>query len=129
MLSNDYVFIPNDISNRSRYDIIDIAEKSILIKDKNEGDKSVTNDAERVTEELYAAHGDKRIFQIDTNNELDELVHENGVFKEFKPNLLCCMACAEKFRLEGVINFWKFLDELAKKIELKEGSLNEPISS
>lgn len=46
---------------------------------------TVTNDAEAVCKVLYAEHGNKRFVYRDTSGRWDELVHEAGVFKTYKP--------------------------------------------
>ena len=70
------------------YTVIDIKKNYILIKD-NDGRncKSVTNDAEWVVSELHKQFdvSSKRIFYVDTERRIDELAHENGVFKGFRP--------------------------------------------
>lgn len=58
----------------------------VIIRDCDRiGRKSVTNDAHAVCEHLYALYGDRRFFYWDTIGRCDELVHEHGRFKYFKP--------------------------------------------
>lgn len=55
----------------------------IVIEDLDQG-MSVTNDAERVCQFLVAKHGNKPIFYYDTMGNFDELVHDNGEFRDYK---------------------------------------------
>jgi hypothetical protein len=57
--------------------IIDTAEQT--------GKMSVTNDAEAVCEFLVEKFGNKRIVYQDTIGDWDELEHDLGYFKKFKP--------------------------------------------
>ena len=53
----------------------------VYIEDANDGGMSITNDAEAVVRE-YGKHG-HRVVSKDTMGQWDELVHEDGVFKDF----------------------------------------------
>jgi hypothetical protein len=49
--------------------------------------KTVTNDAENVVEYLYRIGllvNNKRLLYYDSDGRLDELLHENGTFKDFR---------------------------------------------
>jgi hypothetical protein len=46
---------------------------------------SVTNDVEAVVEELVEKYGNKRIFYMDTDSNIDEILHNDGVFVDFAP--------------------------------------------
>jgi hypothetical protein len=65
-------------------DRIDDNEKIVYFIDGNTGGMSVTNDAEAVVKFLNDVFPDYRLIYRDTENRWDELVHEHGVFKEFK---------------------------------------------
>jgi hypothetical protein len=72
--------------HQSNYDIraVSVPESIVWIVDRDDGGRSVTNDAERVCNELNAAMPGYRIMYLDTMGRWDELVHECGVFKEYK---------------------------------------------
>jgi len=74
------------------FSIIDIEDDYIYIKDRCGPNKSVTNDAEWVLAELHKRFdiAGKRIFYMDTEGIIDELVHENGIFKAFRPGHMGC---------------------------------------
>jgi hypothetical protein len=65
----------------------DEKQKIIFIQDHSNtlGTKSVTNDAENVVRELQQDYAGYRIMYLDTMDNWDELVHEHGRFKSFKP--------------------------------------------
>ena len=63
--------------SRSDYEVV-----GVVIVDLNLGNKSVTNDAEAVVAEL-ADRG--RILSFDSQGYVDELDHDHGLFKGFKP--------------------------------------------
>lgn len=73
---------------RASYTIVeDVAGQPLVIRDRGEG-RSVTNDAERVVEELWQQGmlpGGRRLLYWDTMNQCDELVHNAGVFVRFAP--------------------------------------------
>ena len=49
------------------------------------GTMSVTNDAEQVVLEVVERFGNKRILYYDTEGNLDELCHDDGLFTGFAP--------------------------------------------
>jgi hypothetical protein len=68
----------------------DIKGKPLVIRDVGPWDKfmTVTNAAEDVVAELY--HGDRisdgrRLYYIDSDGQMDELLHDHGIFKGFAP--------------------------------------------
>jgi hypothetical protein len=75
---------------RSNFEIAsNISGDDLTIKDLGPWDKymTVTNDAENVVAELFEEgylQDGRRLFYYDSENELTELTHENGVFKGFK---------------------------------------------
>ncbi len=77
--------------NRASYEVVeDRAGEPLVIRDVGPWDEhpSVTNAAEEVVEELFAAGKlpeGRRLFYFDSEGEQDELVHEGGVFKRFAP--------------------------------------------
>lgn len=57
----------------------------VWIRDDN-GWRSITDDAERVCIEIARSFGGGvRIIYMDTEGKWDELVHQNGEFKAFRP--------------------------------------------
>lgn len=73
------------MSNRASYVIVGLEPAAIWIADDNAGDRSVTNDAERVCRTLNGQWPGRRIFYFDTMNRCDELVHRDGAFIGFRP--------------------------------------------
>ena len=71
---------------RSNYCVLDLNSPngSITIKDLN-GPVSVTNDAERVVEDILRVHGNLRIFYYDSMGNRDELCHDGKHFTGFAP--------------------------------------------
>lgn len=72
---------------RSKFTINRVDEKAVYITDdcdRYDFAPSVTNDAENVTQYLFEMFGNKQIFYKDTVGDWDELVHDKGVFKDFK---------------------------------------------
>lgn len=69
---------------KASYIVIRIDSESVTLKDLDRG-KSVTNDAERVVEEVLALYGPKRIFYYDTLGNHDELCHDRARFTHFAP--------------------------------------------
>lgn len=76
--------------DRSCYRVLAEGERAndghcVWIEDLD-GYKSVTNDAERVTQELAASFGGRvRIIYKDTSGLWDELMHVNGKFETYAP--------------------------------------------
>jgi hypothetical protein len=75
---------------RSMFHVEEITPDAVFIVDDCDEHQcmSVTNDAEQVTEFLFKTIGDKRIFYKDTMGQWDELLHNKGVFQNFKPGAL-----------------------------------------
>lgn len=69
---------------RAIYRVVSVTPDIITIRDLDDG-RSVTNDAERIVAKLIAEWGNKRILYYDTMGNLDELLHEAGVFKGYAP--------------------------------------------
>jgi hypothetical protein len=66
--------------------------------------KTVTNDAEKVVEILYSKltllYNDRRLFYRDTRGRIDEIVHQDGKFVEFRAGIgpfVEVMSSAERF--------------------------------
>jgi len=83
---------------KSKFEIVDLNADDtnkpyIYIEDRCDGtQKSVTNDAENVCKYLYnflkvdeRLQDDIRIIYKDTDGQIDELLHDKGIFKGFKP--------------------------------------------
>jgi hypothetical protein len=70
------------------YDLICETTEFIYIKDIgfDKGRFSVTNDAEFVVAELHENFnlGNRRIFYMDSEGNVDELLHRSGVFSGFR---------------------------------------------
>jgi len=47
--------------------------------------RSVTNDAENVIKTLYRDHGlgERRVFYVDSEGQIDEMLHKSGCFQGF----------------------------------------------
>ena len=56
-----------------------------VVRDRNRGAMSVTNDAEGVTAEVAGQYPGKRIVYLDSMDQWDELCHDGGRFLGFKP--------------------------------------------
>ena len=66
------------------YKIEILDDEHIIIRDTaKENEKTLTNAAEDVVAEIYEKYGNISIYYLDTMNMLCEMVHENGVFREF----------------------------------------------
>lgn len=71
---------------RATYDVVEVsAERRALWLVDLDGPRSVTNDAERVCEELSHLYPGSRLFYRDTDGNWDELVHDAGRFLRFAP--------------------------------------------
>ena len=64
-----------------------VNEDFVLIKDKNLGNRSVTNDAEAVVDMVLQEYPDRRIFYIDSCGFTDELCHDGEKFTDFHPGI------------------------------------------
>jgi hypothetical protein len=60
-------------------------QRIIRIADLNAGKMSITNDAEAVVKDVVGKYGQVLIEYIDTNGNVDRLVHQQGVFVSFAP--------------------------------------------
>jgi hypothetical protein len=71
----------------AEFTVLEVTDEYVYIKDNGGPAKSITNDAEWVVEQLRKEYGlsKRRVFYKDTSGEIDELVHVNGVFKDFAP--------------------------------------------
>lgn len=73
---------------RARYSIAKETATSLTIRDESRrfGTMTVTNDAEAVVEHLADQRliDGRRLFYYDSEDQLDELVHENGRFVRFE---------------------------------------------
>lgn len=68
---------------RARYDFAAETSDYVFIIDRNDGARSVTNDAEAVVEEMNKDFPGKRVIYRDTDGRWDELLHCNGKFISF----------------------------------------------
>jgi len=76
---------------RANYEVVeDFAPEPLIIRDLGPWDRylTVTNAAETVVDELYscgALKDGRTLLYIDSNGDMDELVHSEGVFVRFAP--------------------------------------------
>jgi hypothetical protein len=76
---------------KADFEIIDETSEYVLIEDQYYNtvglSKTVTNDVENVIKYLWENNdlGNRRLIYVDTENHIDEILHENGIFKGFKP--------------------------------------------
>jgi hypothetical protein len=82
----------NRHERRSNFAVVvgESTEEVLVIRDLGPWDRfgTVTNDAERVVAELYEAGylpPGRRLFYYDSGGDRDEIVHEGGVFRGFRP--------------------------------------------
>lgn len=75
---------PYATAKRSFYAIDHVDERKVHLVDDDNGSRTVTNDADNVCRELYEQYGNVRIFYLGTDDVECELVHEQGVFKDYK---------------------------------------------
>jgi hypothetical protein len=78
----------NRLLRRARYEVVRTMPEAVLIRDLGPHDQflTVTNAAEEVVEEMYAAETLKpgqRLFYYDSEGDVDEIVHEDGRFVGF----------------------------------------------
>lgn len=73
----------------SSYYVAEITDTRIIVVDRDEGGRSVTNDAENVVRQLgdsiQGGVGLRKIYYRDTDGRFDELVTEGGRFARFRP--------------------------------------------
>ena len=99
---------------KNNYTIICITPTYILLLDSGDG-ISITNSAEEVIKHLYSKGKlieGIRCFYIDTDGRVDELLHDNGTFIDFKPGyegVSSFYKAAEKFNLN--FDYFVPLDE------------------
>ena len=74
------------MNRQANYDIVVDDDEQLTLKDIGPWDKylTITNAAESVVEELLPRLGGRRLFYIDTEDDLTELVIKNGKFSDFK---------------------------------------------
>ena len=75
------------IVQKSKFYIAQETDEYIYIIDLGIDTKSVTNDVENVLSFLseYNNLGNRRLIYWDSDSRIDEIIHENGVFKRFSP--------------------------------------------
>jgi hypothetical protein len=69
----------------SDFEVVQVTDEAVWIIDLDRGGASVTNDADRVVEDLAAKYGARRIIYRDSIGNWDELRHEAGRFLGFAP--------------------------------------------
>lgn len=78
--------VPSLSERRAHYDVVKVTNEIVWIVDRNDGEISVTNDAENVVKELHNRYPGARIIYHDTDNNWDELKHDSvGTFIGFAP--------------------------------------------
>lgn len=71
---------------QAKFEVVRITPQVVYIIDTGHtGHRSVTNDVERVCEVMFLTYGNRRVIYKDTQDRWDEIVHDHGVFKQFKP--------------------------------------------
>jgi len=65
-------------------EVLKITNDAVLLLDSNTG-KTITNAAEEVVHYVLALYPDRQIYYIDTNLDVDELVHDGQNFTHFGP--------------------------------------------
>ena len=65
------------------YRITKVTPNVVQLVDTDSG-MSVTNDAERVVAEVFNLYPNRRIIYRDTTGQWDELLHNHGIFTDFK---------------------------------------------
>jgi hypothetical protein len=70
----------------AKFEVIENTTDYIYIKDVGGNYRSVTNDAEKVIQKLSADYdlGNRRVFYMDTEGLIDELLHKGPRFTGFK---------------------------------------------
>ena len=70
---------------RSNYSIVRQDKEQIVLSDDGPWDQhpTITNDAENVIEDLRPVLNGRRVLYYDSEGELTELCHQDGVFKGF----------------------------------------------
>jgi hypothetical protein len=70
------------VKMRSNPIFVMLQDNVVYLEDPDDGHMSITNDAENVAE-YYGQHGHRIVYK-DTMGVVDEIVHENGVFTDWK---------------------------------------------
>ncbi len=74
--------------NRAKYSAgVDHGGPDIIwvVDEQEDGAASVTNDAERVVEDVVRLHGSHPVVYQDSDGRWDGLLHEDGAFTGFQP--------------------------------------------
>jgi len=86
---------------KSEWILVCSDDSLIYIRDLDRGARSVTNDAERVTRELFKTFGDRKFLYKDSEGGVDELTHDKGRFTGYKPGEgFKCWNCDEVYPLD-----------------------------
>lgn len=74
-------------TKRAKYEVVSDKDDMLIIRDvgHNLGHPTVTNDAESIVADLAERLGARRLFYIDSEDQLDELVVKDGKFCGFSP--------------------------------------------
>lgn len=73
---------------RAQWSTERVTEDTIWIVDVgHDTGKSVTNDAENVVRQVVNLYGNKKIMYCDSDGSWDQLVHDSGEFKAFRPGV------------------------------------------
>lgn len=67
---------------RANVIFVALVDNVVYLADANDGSVSITNDAENVAEH-YGKNGHRIVYK-DTMGVVDEIVHENGIFIDWK---------------------------------------------
>jgi len=74
------------MSNPPNYDIVEDSDEYILIRDLGDDNcLSITKGAEIIVDELSMRLDGRKLYYIDSEGYIDQLLHENGMFMGFAP--------------------------------------------
>jgi len=71
----------------AKYEVVSVTSESVVIKDLGPWTihLTITNDAEGIVEEMVPYLHGRRLYYIDTDGEMDELLIKDGKFVGFAP--------------------------------------------
>jgi hypothetical protein len=72
------------MARSAQYIIHKVENQTVFLIDPDNGQISITNNAEQVCREINKLYPKHRIIYRDTMGQWDELVHNNGIFIDFK---------------------------------------------
>ncbi|MCG7602129.1 hypothetical protein MHM84_20545 [Halomonas sp. McH1-25] len=72
---------------QAHYELVLVTDLFVLIRDRDDGGRTITHDAQSVVARVDAALeglGKRRLYYQDTDGRFDELSHREGTFLEFR---------------------------------------------